>query len=755
MTGKNRGINGKQLNGSSIDMKRHVKMYKAGKKWLAAGLSTAVLGLTVIGGQQEVNASTNLSNVEQGTSEATSSVNSSALNASSAVVLNTSSSSSNVDNSAHEDQGATVSQSIQTESSASSVGSAVSKTAQDSSTGTIQATSNSNNVQVTNLSNPSSDEITVAQSAASERYQQTGQPQQINAVAATTPVAETTGTVTVNYVNKDTGELITFNQSQSSLTADAGTVVNGSYIAKTTISAASVTKMKVNTKYAQASIAGYKFVGNDTTDFTFVPIGETKTIIAYYEQLAPLIVQYVNEDDESDIIYQNIYDVSKPGMRASGLSSYDVSYNIPELWGYTYDSSKTDQSTLKGTFKSIDDTDGQALIVKVFYKKTTSDINKGALYLTGVINQPVSDSNSNGSGDNNPSVSFNGTSLPSTAIKISNSTSTTPAQYQNYTLVEATGFSASAETYLGSSASYIPNQPVKVVFGDDSTGKVLLTKSLGDFDPANGVIPSGNYDTSVVNDEQQSSLESQGYRLLGVYGMTSGTYDEMHRVVYYMYTPKLDYGEVTVTRTINFTSSDSSAVLPNPEVQEVTYKTVKNEVTGEIVYTPQEAFYEYIVPNVENYTASQSKVDQEALAPSTTAPTNQTVTINYTPALVHGEVTVDRTISYEKINGSKLQADTVQQVTYKFETNKVSGETVYTPQGFYPAIVSPSFSGYQTTQTTINQDLLKPTTETPKSTKMVVSYTPNKQRATVEIVDQNGKKLDTINVEGVSDGAVD
>ena len=216
--------------------------------------------------------------------------------------------------------------------------------------------------------------------------------------------------------------------------------------------------MKVNTKYAQASIAGYKFVGNDTTDFTFVPIGETKTIIAYYEQLAPLIVQYVNEDDESDIIYQNIYDVSKPGMRASGLSSYDVSYNIPELWGYTYDSSKTDQSTLKGTFKSIDDTDGQALIVKVFYKKTTSDINKGALYLTGVINQPVSDSNSNGSGDNNPSVSFNGTSLPSTAIKISNSTSTTPAQYQNYTLVEATGFSASAETYLGSSASYIPNQ---------------------------------------------------------------------------------------------------------------------------------------------------------------------------------------------------------------------------------------------------------------------------------------------------------
>ena len=205
MTGKNRGINGKQLNGSSIDMKRHVKMYKAGKKWLAAGLSTAVLGLTVIGGQQEVNASTNLSNVEQGTSEATSSVNSSALNASSAVVLNTSSSSSNVDNSAHEDQGATVSQSIQTESSASSVGSAVSKTAQDSSTGTIQATSNSNNVQVTNLSNPSSDEITVAQSAASERYQQTGQPQQINAVAATTPVAETTGTVTVNYVNKDTG----------------------------------------------------------------------------------------------------------------------------------------------------------------------------------------------------------------------------------------------------------------------------------------------------------------------------------------------------------------------------------------------------------------------------------------------------------------------------------------------------------------------------------------------------------------------
>lgn len=96
------------------------------------------------------------------------------------------------------------------------------------------------------------------------------------------------------------------------------------------------------------------------------------------------------------------------------------------------------------------------------------------------------------------------------------------------------------------------------------------------------------------------------------------------------YTPTYSYGTATSTRTINFVNADGTTNKTAPVVQTITYKTVTNDATGETVYTPQGAYYEYQVPTLTGYTASQTTVAQATVGATTTAPENTTVTITYT-----------------------------------------------------------------------------------------------------------------------------
>ncbi|GAW99321.1 KxYKxGKxW signal peptide domain-containing protein [Secundilactobacillus mixtipabuli] len=461
----------------------------------------------------------------------------------------------------------------------------------------------------------------------------------------TTPVRTVTGQVTVDYVDKDTNQPLVFNSGYSSIPGTP-TQINGSYTAQTTASTTELSQLKVPSKVAQAEIAGYKFVGNgDTTDLSFVPVGQEKTIKAYYEKLAPVLINYVNENEPADVIFQIEYDAQDPVGLISGDANYNFDYE-PTFDGYTYDEQATQAANaLKGTgFKSIDETGGNPVTLNIYYKKTTTDPNPGATYLADTITKASELGNVSGKVND-----FDISGATYTHDKLPEITATKPIigaattinghvvnQYANYTLTGTVGTNngdGNLAQGLTPLADYIPNQPVEVVFLDASTGQVLKQESYGDFDPDKGILPSGNYDTGVVNKAYQPVLDKKGYELNKVYGQPTGTYDAMHRIVYYVYTPKSDINYVPVTRVINFTSSDGSVNM-NPVTQTVWYKKLTNEVTGKSVYTPQNGYDQYVIPTIPGYSATidgnpATVVAQEGLPATTGMPTNESVTVNY------------------------------------------------------------------------------------------------------------------------------
>lgn len=460
----------------------------------------------------------------------------------------------------------------------------------------------------------------------------------------TTPEQTVTGEVTINYVDKDTQQPLKFDSGHSSIPGDS-VQINGTYSAQTKVPAANLSQMPVSSKIAQAEIVGYKFVGNDTTDLTFVPAGQEKTIKAYYEKLAPVVINYVNEADPADVMFQIKYDTQDPAGWISGSADYNFDYQ-PIFNGYTYDEQKTQsESALKGNgFKSIDETDGQPVVINVYYTKTATDPNPGAMY----IDQPITAANApinvseKIAGITTSGAEFTHKTIPevSAAQPISGEVVKMNGhavnQYPNYTLTGTIGINyqdGNLSQGLMPLADYMSNQPVEVIFLDDSTGQIIQQKSFGDFDPEKGILPSGNYDTGEVNSTTQPELAEKGYEFASVVGNPTGTYDAMHRIVYYLYTPKLDINYVPTTRIISFTSSDGSVNM-SPVAQTVWYKKLTNEVTHQSVYTPQSGFYQYEIPILSGYSATiddqpVSVVAQEGLSATTEMPTNQSVTVTY------------------------------------------------------------------------------------------------------------------------------
>jgi hypothetical protein len=298
----------------------------------------------------------------------------------------------------------------------------------------------------------------------------------------TTPEKTVTGQVTIAYVDKDTQQLLEFNSGQSSIPGDP-VQINGTYVAQTTVSTADPSQLTVSGKVAQAEIAGYKFVGNDTTDLTFAPVDQQKMIKAYYEKLAPVVINYVNESDPADVIFQIEYDAQDPDNWISGSADYNFDYE-PTFNGYTYDEQKTQaESVLKGNgFKSLDDTDGQPVTINVYYKKTTADPNPGAMYIGDTITKisDITDTAAKTNDFDTSGAAFAHDELPefsaakpitSAAVAINGHVVN---QYPNYTLTGTIGTNnqdGNLAQGLMPLADYIPNQPVEVVFVDDSTGK--------------------------------------------------------------------------------------------------------------------------------------------------------------------------------------------------------------------------------------------------------------------------------------------
>ncbi|MBT9671370.1 hypothetical protein GPK34_04885 [Secundilactobacillus kimchicus] len=469
---------------------------------------------------------------------------------------------------------------------------------------------------------------------------------------AVAPTQQATGEITIRYVDQDTGQTIPVKTlgKNTSIPTTAATTFNddGSVTFTTTAPVDSTPYKTVGFKMAQPLIAGYQYVGPEANAaVSFAPIGTENTVTINYQKLADVNIKYVDEDDPAVVLYELNFIASKSESGIVGGEDYDASKVQPVFYNYTYDAAKTAASQLTGTFKTATEIGATSQTLYVYYKKTGTSTDKPNIYVNdglGVSNTNIGTSgdtsdaatdltkgNGSSSSTGNPSDTFTTGTMPATAVQVTKQTDTTPAVYQNYTNVATVGFKTSDINKLRNITYVIPNQPVKVVFADATTNTILDTRYMGAFDAQNNVIPSGAYDTATIQQEVEPALSAQHYRLIGSYGLTSGTYDMLNRTVYYMYAPTISSGEATSTRTIYYEYADGSQAAV-PVIQTVTYKSETNDVTGDVVYTAQNPYGAQTSPTISGFTPDKMVVDQLLVGASKTIPGDTQVTVVYTKA---------------------------------------------------------------------------------------------------------------------------
>ncbi|WP_158231945.1 MBG domain-containing protein [Pediococcus damnosus] len=106
-----------------------------------------------------------------------------------------------------------------------------------------------------------------------------------------------------------------------------------------------------------------------------------------------------------------------------------------------------------------------------------------------------------------------------------------------------------------------------------------------------------------------------------------------------------------------------------------------------------------------------------------------TYTIN--DVVTHSEVTVNRTVHYTGA-GKRTPGNIIQTITYDVATSKATGESVYTPQGSYAAVKTPTIAGFTNSG---NVSGVTPVTSTTKpiDSTVTVTYTPINDIAYSEI----------------------
>lgn len=398
----------------------------------------------------------------------------------------------------------------------------------------------------------------------------------------TKPDPAETGEVTVKYVDQ-AGQPITFNSDESMLPISSNVLIDGSYDVKVDSTQSKLPGLNAQ-KYAQAGIFGYAFLGDDTTDFSFVKSGlPTKTITATYQKLAPVLVQYVNADDPSDVIYTTDMQANDPVNRVIGGEDYDFSLHIPDFYGYTYDASATDQQALKGEFVAGD----QPQVVRVAYKKTNNSVVKGSQFVDSALGlQVVPDGTVTEDKVENPSTTYGTRDVPQAAVEIvpvvdAHGKEVKPAGYENWTLYVTSGYDTPGSP-VEKTGFYIANQPVEVKFVDQGTNAVMTTLSLGEYNPAANILPVGQYNTD-TNAEvlaQQAKFVGQQYKMVGVAGRTVGVYDKVHRVVYYYFVKDTPVTTPTDTGYIPTDTGMTTQPVVNPSVPDVTDNTTVTSQPG-------------------------------------------------------------------------------------------------------------------------------------------------------------------------------
>ncbi|GAX07973.1 cell surface protein [Secundilactobacillus silagincola] len=196
--------------------------------------------------------------------------------------------------------------------------------------------------------------------------------------------------------------------------------------------------------------------------------------------------------------------------------------------------------------------------------------------------------------------------------------------------------SVAQESYAGvtslpdnetATVTYTPNnQTVTLEYvDDDNDGAVVGTPTT-----LSGKT-SGKVDWNTDNKPTGYSLTA-GQAGSGTYQFTAGS-DQLIQV---HLNHVIEYTTTRTTRTVHFVVDDPNYTgqTPAPMVQTVIWNVATDKATGVSVATPQTGYYEETVPSMSGYTASQTKVGQQALgsvAASDVPMYNEDVVVTYTP----------------------------------------------------------------------------------------------------------------------------
>ena len=207
MVGKNNFS--KRIQGNLTE---HYKMYKAGRTWLFAAMTGLTLGLGVLGtstAQADDQAATSTAPTVSSASGTSAQLSGSQVTLTTSSTTAASETSTTLSSAASTVTSSTASSAVTSEntSAASSATSTATSTTVSDSTATTTSAATSN---TTTLNNPTSTQIATAKASAAVTYQQTGQAQQITAVADAVQATVTVGTTTKTY-DGDAGTPLNYN----------------------------------------------------------------------------------------------------------------------------------------------------------------------------------------------------------------------------------------------------------------------------------------------------------------------------------------------------------------------------------------------------------------------------------------------------------------------------------------------------------------------------------------------------------------
>ncbi len=650
------------------------RLYKSGKIWLVAGVTTISLGLAGVTGVTTVKADTTsatdttvVTNSATSTTGATATITSSTTTAESdsqssdsatsekaassstgTTAADSSSESSTAKTAANGSTTAATSTEDVTEKSgeSSTESSSDSATQADKSAtnGTAAATDNTANKQsqsetttsatnggtasdtsktassnnVVNLGAVDDETIAEEKATAAAEYAATGVPQTLTAVAAT--AEDNTATSDSTYVAELIKDTTTAIPAQ-----EAGIITYYYYNAITDQIFATGSEtyaygnigQNVNVANHAINLQGYQLVSDISTLAAEKNAAGAYYVDLYYLPLSDVVVQLV-DDTNNTVMYSftlsgSVMNAAQGNDPANGYDTTMVeSLNIQ---GYKLVSIPANATGTFGQTQSAEDSN--PIIVTYGYEPTTNSSDET---YTSVSDPSTA-----------TTLGYAATYYTDQAydlIAAGIETNIDAKVAQGYTLLATQGdfigiMSANGEkirVYLAANEDVTVNY---VVDNHDGTTTNLDTVDLTNADLSTGQkYPYGSYDTGTVAADEiaNGKLVLTGYHLEKVVGNTTGTYSPFGQTVTYYYTKDTPAMTTSiVSKTVNYVDSAGNTLSPST-LEMVGFTETTDPVTGDVTITPTERTLDGVtLPTIAGYHVVLS-------ADATAAQSDQTVT---------------------------------------------------------------------------------------------------------------------------------